>query len=65
MAPHHRETNQAFPVKLFDWMASGRPIVASDIEVVREIVADPTCWNDIMNSVDRLLFVFILEDVIK
>jgi glycosyltransferase involved in cell wall biosynthesis len=43
VAPHHRETNQASPVKLFDYMASGRPIVASDIEVVREIVADSGC----------------------
>lgn len=40
VAPHHKDTNQASPVKLFDYMASGRAIVASDIEVVREIVAD-------------------------
>ena len=39
VAPHHEDTNQASPVKLFDYMAAGRPIVASDIEVVREIVA--------------------------
>jgi glycosyltransferase involved in cell wall biosynthesis len=43
VAPHRQETNQASPVKLFDYMASGRPIVASDIEVVREIVADSGC----------------------
>lgn len=43
VAPHHRETNQASPVKLFDYMASGRPIVASDIDVVREIIADSGC----------------------
>jgi glycosyltransferase involved in cell wall biosynthesis len=43
VAPHHRETNQASPVKLFDYMASGRSIVASDIEVVREIIADSGC----------------------
>lgn len=43
VAPHHEETNQASPVKLFDYMASGRPIVASDIEVVREIVGDSGC----------------------
>jgi glycosyltransferase involved in cell wall biosynthesis len=43
VAPHHSETNQASPVKLFDYMASGRPIVASDIEVVREIIADSGC----------------------
>jgi glycosyltransferase involved in cell wall biosynthesis len=43
VAPHHGKTNQASPVKLFDYMASGRPIVASDIEVVREIIADSGC----------------------
>lgn len=43
VAPLCSETNQASPVKLFDYMASGRPIVASDIEVVREIVADSGC----------------------
>ncbi|MBW6499459.1 MAG: glycosyltransferase family 4 protein [Bacteroidales bacterium] len=43
VAPHHQETNQASPVKLFDYMASGRPIVASDIDVVREIVKDSGC----------------------
>jgi len=43
VAPHHKDTNQASPVKMFDYMASGRPIVASDIEVVREIIADSGC----------------------
>jgi glycosyltransferase involved in cell wall biosynthesis len=43
VAPHHAETNQASPVKLFDYMAAGRPIVASDIEVVREIVRNSNC----------------------
>ncbi|MDD5169199.1 MAG: glycosyltransferase family 4 protein [Syntrophales bacterium] len=43
VAPHHRETNQASPVKLFDYMACGRPIIASDIDVVREIIAESGC----------------------
>ena len=43
VAPHHADTNQASPVKLFDYMAAGRPIIASDIEVVREIIADSEC----------------------
>jgi len=43
VAPHHMDTNQASPVKLFDYMAAGRPIIASDIEVVREIIADSEC----------------------
>ena len=43
VAPHHKETNQASPVKLFDYMACGRPIVASDIDVVHEIAKDNRC----------------------
>ena len=43
VAPHHADTNQASPVKLFDYMAAGRPIIASDIEVVREIIGDTGC----------------------
>jgi glycosyltransferase involved in cell wall biosynthesis len=43
VAPHHKETNQASPVKLFDYMACGRPVVASDIDVVREISEDSRC----------------------
>lgn len=43
IAPHLRDSNQASPVKIFDYMACGRPIVASDIEVVREIVGDSKC----------------------
>jgi glycosyltransferase involved in cell wall biosynthesis len=43
VAPHREDTNQSSPVKLFDYMACGRPIVASDIEAVREIVGDSGC----------------------
>lgn len=43
IAPHFADTNQASPVKLFDYMASGRAIVASDIDVVREILAECDC----------------------
>lgn len=43
VAPHHKDTNQASPVKLFDYMAAGRPIVASDIDVVREIIGNSGC----------------------
>ena len=43
VAPHHKETNQASPVKLFDYMACGRPIVASDIDVIREIADTSGC----------------------
>jgi glycosyltransferase involved in cell wall biosynthesis len=40
VAPHRRDTNQASPVKIFDYMACGKPIVVSDIEVTREIVGN-------------------------
>ncbi len=43
IAPHKRDTNQASPVKLFDYMACGKPIVASDIAVVREIINHNEC----------------------
>ena len=43
VAPHKKDSNQASPVKLFDYMACGRPIVASDIAVVREITAKAEC----------------------
>jgi glycosyltransferase involved in cell wall biosynthesis len=32
------------PVKLFEYMASGRPIVASDIPSLRNVVDDSTAW---------------------
>ncbi|MCK4826209.1 glycosyltransferase family 4 protein, partial [bacterium] len=35
VAPHREESNQASPVKIFDYMACNRPIVASNIAVVR------------------------------
>ena len=43
IAPHLRDSNQGSPVKIFDYMACGRPIVASDIEVVREIIGNSGC----------------------
>jgi len=43
VAPHRKDTNQASPVKIFDYMACGKPIVASDIEVVREITDNARC----------------------
>lgn len=43
VAPHFKNSNQASPVKIFDYMACGRAIVASDIEVVQEIAWDSGC----------------------
>lgn len=43
VAPHQKDSNQASPVKLFDYMACSRAIVASDIEVVKEITGDCNC----------------------
>ncbi len=43
VAPHQKDSNQASPVKIFDYMACGRPVVASNIDVVREIVGKSEC----------------------
>jgi glycosyltransferase involved in cell wall biosynthesis len=43
VAPHKRDTNQSSPVKLFDYMACGKPVVASNIDVVREIIDQNEC----------------------
>ncbi len=43
VAPHQKDSNQASPVKIFDYMACGRPIVASDIEAAREITGESEC----------------------
>ncbi len=43
VAPHQKNSNQASPVKIFDYMACGRAIVASDIEVVEEITGECNC----------------------
>lgn len=43
VAPHQKDSNQASPVKIFDYMACGRPVVASNIDVVREIVGESEC----------------------
>lgn len=63
LAPHRPSTNQASPVKIFDYMACRRPIVASDIEVVREIVrgcdcavlVDPEKPDDLSEGLMRIL----------
>lgn len=37
-------THQTSPLKLFEYMAAGRPIVASDLPSVREIVDERSAW---------------------
>jgi len=68
VAPHKRDTNQSSPVKLFDYMACGKPIVASDIDVVREIINHNECAilvhpdnsTELANAI-----IFLLGDKIK
>lgn len=43
VAPHLKNSNQASPVKIFDYMACQRAIVASNIPSVREIVKKADC----------------------
>ena len=43
VAPHRKDSNQSSPVKLFDYMACARPIVASDTGAVREITKNSGC----------------------
>ena len=43
VAPHRKDSPQSSPVKLFDYMACARPIVASDIGAVREITTNSGC----------------------
>jgi glycosyltransferase involved in cell wall biosynthesis len=43
VAPVRENSNQASPVKIFDYMACGRPVIASDIEMIREIDVKSGC----------------------
>jgi glycosyltransferase involved in cell wall biosynthesis len=61
VAPHLKESNQASPVKIFDYMACGQPIVASDIEVVREIVGDSKCASLVVPEMPKEMAEGIVE----
>lgn len=68
VAPHHSDTNQASPVKLFDYMAAGRSIVASNLDVVNEIIADSGCATIVPPNDPEALahaIVSILSDSVK
>ncbi len=55
VAPHQEGSNQASPVKLFDYMACGKPIVASNIPVVKEILGKANCATIVSaNNVSEL-----------
>ena len=50
------------PIKLFEYMASGTPIIASDIPSVREVLNDQTCnffeadnLNSLVNSINLVV----------
>lgn len=63
VAPHRRESNQSSPVKIFDYMAAGKPVVASNIEAVCEIaggsgaalLAEPEDPDDFSSKIVLLL----------
>ena len=43
VAPFMAERGETSPVKLFDTLACGRPVIASDIEAVRQVFEGPHC----------------------
>lgn len=43
VAPHTKISNQSSPVKIFDYMSCARPIIASNLGVVREIIKNSGC----------------------
>ncbi len=44
----------SYPIKLFEYMAAGKVVIASDTPAIREVIEDGTCGFLIDNSVDSL-----------
>lgn len=61
VAPHLKDSNQASPVKIFDYMACGRAIVASDLEVIKEIVGDGKCASLVVPEMPKEIADGIVE----
>lgn len=63
VAPYTRKSWMPSPLKLFEYMAAGNPIVASDLQVLREvlnnnensILVSPGNSKELANNVNRLL----------
>ena len=63
VAPYTRESWMPSPLKLFEYMAAGNPIVASDLQVLREVLnnndnsllTSPGNSKELANNVNRLL----------
>jgi len=68
VAPHRADSNQSSPVKIFDYLAAGKAVVASDVEAVREIVNDRTiiCLsrpNSVQDWSEKILFLLKEKDL--
>ncbi len=62
--PHYR--NHMSPVKMFEYMASGRPVIATDLPTVREVLDDTTAFivppNDPESLAREILHVVASRD---
>lgn len=51
--PHYRFAMS--PLKMFEYMAAGRPIVTSDLPTVRDVLSDTTAWFYVPDDLDSFL----------
>ena len=51
--PHYRHCMS--PLKMFEYMAVGRPILASDLPTIRDVLSEETAWFYTPSDVDDFL----------